>query len=164
VCGTSGGQGEIHYETELVLHVSQAYRKGLGVAELVNAVALGLDFTLRDVQRELKQKGYPWLKAKGFLGSAAVTRFCPFSRLNELEQNEFSLAKNGKEVQRGSVREMIFSLQQIVDFCGSHFGLGSGDIIFTGTPAGVGPVADGDVLQLSWGENVVGVCRMQVSG
>ncbi|TMV48473.1 fumarylacetoacetate hydrolase family protein [Paenibacillus mesophilus] len=155
-----GSRGEVHYEMEIVIRIGRPYEKGIRVDELVDGVALGIDFTLRDVQSELKKKGYPWLAAKGFRHSAPITAFRPFGGTEALGSKEFVLLKNGSEAQRGNANDMIFNLQTIVDFCAEHFGLGLGDAIFTGTPAGVGQVADGDrfVLQFgseTWGEGVV---------
>lgn len=155
-----GNRGEVHYETEVVVRIGSRYEKGARVDEMIDGVALGIDFTLRDVQSELKKKGYPWLAAKGFRHSAPVTGFRPFSGIEALGSADFGLLRNGVEAQRGNVKEMIFDLQTIVDYCAEHFGIGPGDVIFTGTPAGVGPVADGDRFQLQyggeiWGEGVI---------
>jgi 2-keto-4-pentenoate hydratase/2-oxohepta-3-ene-1,7-dioic acid hydratase in catechol pathway len=155
-----GSRGEVHYEMEIVIRIGRPYEKGIRADELVDGVALGIDFTLRDVQSELKKKGYPWLAAKGFRHSAPITAFRPFAGTEALGLKEFVLLKNGTEAQRGNANDMIFNLQTIIDFCAEHFGLGQGDAIFTGTPAGVGPVADSDRFTLqfgseTWGEGVV---------
>ncbi|MDF2663938.1 MAG: fumarylacetoacetate hydrolase [Paenibacillus sp.] len=155
-----GSRGEVHYEMEIVIRIGRSYEKGIRADELVDGVALGIDFTLRDVQSELKKKGYPWLAAKGFRHSAPITAFHSFEGTEALGLKEFVLLKNGSEAQRGNANDMIFNLQTIIDFCAEHFGLGQGDVIFTGTPAGVGPVADGDRFTLqfgseTWGEGVV---------
>jgi fumarylpyruvate hydrolase len=157
------GMGEIHHEAELVLHVAKPYAPGARVEEIVDRIALGLDFTLRDVQSELKKQGYPWLPAKGFRGSAPLTALHPFSGGERIENTEFALRKNGEVVQRGFAREMIFPLQRIVDHIGTTYGLGAGDLIFTGTPPGVGKVSDGDRLELIWDGEVLGtgVVRMR---
>jgi fumarylpyruvate hydrolase len=155
-------QGEIHYEAELVLHIGKPYKKGIQVDDLVDRFALGIDFTLRDLQNELKKKGHPWMPAKGFLCSAPIGPFLPFSGVEETKNTDFSLFKNGIEVQRGNINGMIFNLQAIVDYCAEHYGLGPGDLIFTGTPAGVGSVADGDRLQLRWGNQLAGECVIEL--
>ncbi|MEX2461865.1 MAG: fumarylacetoacetate hydrolase family protein [Paenibacillaceae bacterium] len=157
-----GNQGEIHYEAELVLHIGKPYEKGIQVDELVDSFALGIDFTLRDVQNELKKKGHPWLAAKGFLRSAAIGRFFPFIGEQAMKHTDFSLLKNEIEVQHGNTSNMIFDLQAIVDFCAANYGLSAGDLIYTGTPAGVGSVANGDVLRLLWGIEQAGVCKIQM--
>jgi fumarylpyruvate hydrolase len=158
-----GDRGRIHYETELVLSIGNTYEKGVSVDELADGFAVGLDFTLRDVQEEIKKKGQPWLPAKGFLGSSPVGPFRTFESAAALERTEFSMLLNGAEAQRGNIRDMIFSLQQIVDFCGVHYGLGKGDLIYTGTPHGVGEVGDGDRLQLFWGEEPAGACMIRLA-
>jgi fumarylpyruvate hydrolase len=155
-------KGEVHYEAELVIHIGKAYEKGIHVDDLVDAFAFGIDFTLRDVQSELKKKGHPWLAAKGFLQSAPVGPFFPFISEDTLKNQDFSLFINEIEVQRGNIKSMIFDLQAIVDFCAANYGLGKGDLIYTGTPAGVGKVNNGDILRLQWGDEQAGVCKIQL--
>ncbi|MFE5319060.1 fumarylacetoacetate hydrolase family protein [Paenibacillus sp. NPDC056579] len=157
-----GDRGEVHYETELVLHVGEDYKPGMAVDQLIDQMALGIDFTLRDVQSVIKKKGQPWLPAKGFLNSAAVTEFRPFPGSDAVSRTEFSLRKNGAEAQRGNSNDMIFNLQVIVDYIAKHYGLGKGDIIYTGTPAGVGPLQNGDRMELLWGEEVLGAFSVQM--
>ena len=142
------GLGEIHYEAELVIRIARPYVPGASVDDLVDGMALGVDFTLRDVQSELKRKGHPWLKAKGFLHSAPITPFVPFPGMKEVPDIVFSLCINGAERQRGKAAEMIFGLQEIVDYCGRNYGLDQGDLMFTGAPAGVGAVSDEDRFAL----------------
>ncbi|WNR43218.1 fumarylacetoacetate hydrolase family protein [Paenibacillus roseipurpureus] len=149
-------QGDIHYEAELVLHIAKPYVPGIGVDEIVDQYALGIDFTLRDVQNVIKKKGHPWLPAKGFLGSAPLTAFRPFPGAASLAESNFQLRQNDQVVQDGNIANMIFDLQTIIDYIAKHYGLGPGDIIFTGTPEGVGPVRHGDRLELLWGEQSYG--------
>ncbi|KIL39767.1 fumarylacetoacetate hydrolase [Gordoniibacillus kamchatkensis] len=151
-----GGRGELHFETELVLHVAKPYRPGASVDELVDTMTIGIDFTLRDVQSDIKKKGAPWLPAKGFLRSAPVGAFRPFPGQAAVRDSEFTMRRNGAIAQQGKPADMIFGLQTLVDFIGTHYGLGEGDLIFTGTPAGVAAVADGDKLELLWGDEPVG--------
>lgn len=151
-------QGEVHYEGELVIHIMRDYELGISVNDLVDVMALGIDFTLRDVQQVIKEKGHPWTAAKGFKSSAPMTPFVPFPGTDELTSQDFTVVKNKVEVQRGNTRDMIFSLQNIVDFIGLHYGLGKGDVIFTGTPAGVGAVSSGDQFELLWGDQQLGSC------
>jgi fumarylpyruvate hydrolase len=151
-----GTKGELHYEAELVLHIGRDYEAGLTVDALVDRMALGIDFTLRDVQSVLKKKGYPWLPAKGFLKSAPITEFRPFPGFDMVKQVEYTLRKNGQEVQRADLNDMIFNLQVIIDYIARNYGLGKGDIIYTGTPAGVAAVQNGDQLELLWGEESFG--------
>lgn len=155
--------GEIHYEAELVVRIGKPYVAGAAAAELIDGFALGLDFTMRELQSELKKKQHPWLKAKGFRNSALLTAFRPLTDpLAELEAREFVLRINSQEKQRGHIRDMIFDLQQLIDHVGSYYGLDAGDVIFTGTPAGVGSVHDGDHLSLYWGEECLGECRIRL--
>ncbi|WP_405110677.1 fumarylacetoacetate hydrolase family protein [Paenibacillus sp. FSL K6-1217] len=150
--------GLIHYEGELVLRIARDYVPGMSVQELVDVMALGLDFTLRDVHNDLQKKGLPWTAAKGFKNAAPLTPYMALPEQEELEATDFTVRKNGIEVQRGNVKNMIFSLQKIVEFIASRYGLGKDDIIFTGTPAGVGPVVAGDSFELFWGERPMGTC------
>ncbi|MBM7867296.1 FAA hydrolase family protein [Heliobacterium gestii] len=151
-----GTRGAVHYEAELVLRVDHPYQKGSTADGLIGAMALGIDFTLRDVQAESKRKGQPWLEAKGFPNSAALTPFIPFPGVAALAEADFTLTRNGVEAQRGNVRDMLFNVQQILDFCAASFGIGPGDIIYTGTPAGVGPVTPDDTFHLYWGSRCLG--------
>ncbi|MBY0008991.1 fumarylacetoacetate hydrolase family protein [Paenibacillus typhae] len=150
--------GQIHYEGELVLRIARDYVPGMSVEELVDVMALGLDFTLRDVQEDLKKKGLPWTAAKGFKNAAPLTPYIALPEQEELEATDFTVRKNGVEVQRGNVKDMIFSLQKVVEFIAARYGLGKNDLIFTGTPAGVGPVVSGDSFELFWGERLLGTC------
>ncbi|AKG34277.1 fumarylacetoacetate hydrolase family protein [Paenibacillus durus] len=150
--------GQVHYEGELVLRIARDYVPGMSVEELVDSMALGLDFTLRDIHNDLQKKGLSWTPAKGFKNAAPLTPFIAFPSKEELEATDFTVRKNGEEVQRGNVKNMIFSLQTIVDFIGSRYGLGKDDVIFTGTPAGVGPTVSGDSFELYWGDRLMGTC------
>lgn len=158
-----GERGEVHYEAEFVVHVARPYEKGMRLEELIDRFALGIDFTLRDVQSELKKKGHPWLFAKGFPNSAVITGFREFPGEDACKQVDFSLNLNGQQVQRGNISDMLFDLSTIVAFAADHFGLGAGDLIYTGTPAGVGPVKDGDKLELLWGEELLGDCTIKLA-
>lgn len=151
-----GGRGEIHYEAELVVRIGADHTPGINVDEVIDAYAFGIDFTLRDVQSVIKQKGHPWTAAKGFKNSAPISKFEPVQSIQSLTDFEFTLNKNGEEVQRGNIRDMIFTIQNIADYLSEHYGLGPGDIIFTGTPAGVGPVEPGDRLELTWADEAKG--------
>lgn len=153
-------RGEIHYETELVLRIGRAYTPGIKIEEIAASVSLGIDFTLRDVQSKIKAAGHPWTAAKGFRNSAPLTREIQFPGVAALEQTTFSLRKNGETVQSGSIRNLIFDLQTLIDYIGEHYGLGEGDLIYTGTPEGVGPTVSGDVLELYWNEEKWGGCTV----
>lgn len=157
-----GNRGSIHFETEIVIKIGNQYEKGIKVDELVESMAIGIDFTLRDVQSELKKKGHPWLLAKGFPNSALVSKFISFPGIEELKKKDFSLIKNEENVQQGNIKNMLFDLQTIIDFTALNFGLGEGDLIYTGTPEGVGLVMDKDHLTLLWGNSVLGECFIKL--
>ncbi|MGZ4121807.1 MAG: fumarylacetoacetate hydrolase family protein [Tumebacillaceae bacterium] len=154
--------GSIHHEVEHVVLIDKTFEPGMKVADVVSRMALGLDLTLRDVQSELKQKGHPWLRAKGFRNSAILTEFHEFPGVEACQQTDFSLQINGNVVQQGNISDMLFDLQTIFEFVAKHYGLGAGDIIYTGTPAGVGPLADGDKLTLLWGDEIYGECSVKL--
>ncbi|MDQ0199819.1 fumarylacetoacetate hydrolase family protein [Neobacillus ginsengisoli] len=158
-----GNRGSVHFETELVIRIGRKYEKGLKVDEVIDSMGIGIDFTLRDVQSELKKKGYPWLLAKGFPNSAVVSNFIVFPGIDEIKKRDFTLIKNGEKVQQGNIKNMIFDLQTIVDFTSIHFGLGEGDLIYTGTPEGVEQVFDGDHLSLEWDNKVLGDCIIKLT-
>ncbi|MCC3377631.1 fumarylacetoacetate hydrolase family protein [Cohnella sp. REN36] len=149
------GEGAIHYETELVFLAGRRFEPGIALHELYTHFAVGLDLTLRDVQEGLKAKGYPWLAAKGFRHSAPLGRWLIFGAETNLAA-DFSFHLNGEEVQRGNVRDMVFGLRELTDHVGARYGIGPGDLLFTGTPAGVGALRDGDRAELFWNEQPVG--------
>jgi fumarylpyruvate hydrolase len=157
-----GDRGSIHFETEVVLKIGKPYEQGIKADEIVDSMAIGIDFTLRDVQSELKKKGHPWLLAKGFPNSALVSNFIPFPGVEEMKKIDFSLVKNGETVQQGNIGNMIFDFQTIIDFTAQNFGLGEGDLIYTGTPEGVGQVKDKDHLTLLWGNSILGECYIKL--
>jgi fumarylpyruvate hydrolase len=158
----TGSQGMVHYETELVFAVGRTYEPGMSGDELFTAFTVGLDLTLRDVQDRLKAKGHPWLAAKGFRNSAPLGRWLSYPGADEITAHDFGLTINNKEVQRGNVKEMVFDLQHIVDFVGQTYGLGAGDLIYTGTPAGVGSLNEGDTLDLWWNEESLGRVKVKL--
>lgn len=139
---------DIHYEVELVVKIN---RLGKNISEkfanrYYDEIGIGIDFTARDVQSELKKKGLPWEKAKAFDGAAPLGTFINKGELGEVNNINFSLEKNGEMVQQGNSKDMIFSIDAIIAHISKFFTLKIGDLIFTGTPAGVGPVQIGDVL------------------
>lgn len=144
----------IHHELEIVLWLKDDYQPGAQLQELVGGVALGLDLTDRDAQNELKKKGHPWEFAKGFRNSAVISDFYSSHDWLSILDTQFSLAINGEVRQVGFARDMMFSFADLIDYIGIHFGLKAGDIIFTGTPAGVGPVASGDAVQFQFADEV----------
>jgi 2-keto-4-pentenoate hydratase/2-oxohepta-3-ene-1,7-dioic acid hydratase in catechol pathway len=158
-----GNRGSVHFETELVIRIGRQYEAVMKADEVIDSMGIGIDFTLREVQSELKKKGFPWLLAKGFPNSAVVSKFVAFPGIDAIKKSDFMLVKNGGKVLQGNSQNMIFDLQTIVDFTARNFGLGEGDIIFTGTPEGVGQVTDGDHLSLVWDHNVLGECLIKLT-
>lgn len=141
-------RGAVHYEAELVFQINKTYKKWMKPDDCIESMALGIDFTLRDEQEVLKKKGHPWLVAKGFTNSALVTPFFPFEGLDDLMKSSFQLELNGHTVQIGDPKKMIFSLPTILDYISENLGIGQGDIIYTGTPEGVGETNSGDEFRL----------------
>lgn len=139
---------DVHYELEVVLKMSKGgkYIQEENAAGYFNEIGLGIDFTARDLQSSLKAKGLPWELAKGFDGSAVLSEF--FNKENyDLSTLQFSLKKNSAKVQEGDTSLMIFSAEKIIAFVSQYFTLKAGDLIFTGTPAGVGKVVENDILE-----------------
>jgi len=140
----------IHYEVELVYRIN---RLGKHIEEkfahrYYAEVGLGIDFTARDVQDELKKKSLPWEKAKSFDGSAVISEeFIPLDSLPDPKNIRFSLRKNGELVQEGVSSQMVFNPDQLISYVSKYMMWKMGDLLFTGTPSGVGPVAIGDVLE-----------------
>lgn len=151
-----GSFGAVHYEAELVLLLDRPYRPDRPLDEQISHFTIGLDFTLRDVQDKLKAKGHPWLEAKGFKNAAGLGRWMPYPGYAEVAERDFVLKLNGKEAQRGNVKEMVFGFEALAAFVESRFGFGEGDLLFTGTPAGVGALTSGDRLVLEWDGETVG--------
>jgi len=140
---------DVHYETELVIRISApAFQIEPDQADAYyDGVAIGLDLTARDLQADLKSKKLPWLLAKGFNGSCYVSDFV--AKQTVPKPIHFGLAINGKTVQQGVSSEMVFSIKQIIAFISRYIALQPGDIIFTGTPKGVGKLESGDTLRLT---------------
>ncbi|MEA5129653.1 MAG: fumarylacetoacetate hydrolase family protein [Proteiniphilum sp.] len=140
---------EIHYETELVVKVN---RLGKNVAErfahrYYDEITVGIDFTARDLQRKQKESGLPWEIAKGFDNSAAIGTFISKNEVSDVQNVDLRLDINNQTVQQGNTKEMIYSVDKIIAYISRFFTLKIGDLIFTGTPAGIGPVAIDDHLQ-----------------
>jgi 2-keto-4-pentenoate hydratase/2-oxohepta-3-ene-1,7-dioic acid hydratase in catechol pathway len=140
---------ELHYECELVLRVCKngKYIQERHAANYYNGITVGIDFTARDIQDELKKKGLPWEKAKAFDNSAAVGKFIDVAPGLNRKNINFSFYKNKELVQQGNSGDMIFSIDALIANISNYFSLNIGDLIFTGTPAGVGECVVGDVLE-----------------
>lgn len=139
----------IHYETELVIRIC---REGKNIGEkfahkYFDAIGVGIDFTARDLQDKAKEQRLPWTLAKGFNGSAPVSEFLPLEHFTDPGAIHFSLKVNGEEKQRGDSGKMIFSFAQIISYISTFILLKKGDLIFTGTPEGVGKIHIGDRLE-----------------
>ncbi len=139
---------DVHYEVEVLVkikkvgkHISKEFAH-----KYYDEIGLGIDFTARDLQSKLKSKGLPWEKAKGFDGAAIVGEWLPKDKFEDLDNLNFSLLKNGEKVQEGNTSLMLWKIDEIIAHVSTYFMLKKGDIIFTGTPAGVGKVNPNDYL------------------
>ena len=139
---------DVHYELEVVLKISKGgkYIQEENADKYYDEIGVGIDFTARDLQSELKAKGLPWELSKGFDGSAVVSEFYKKEDF-DMKNINFSLMKNKEEVQNGNTSLMIFSPEKIIAFVSQYFTLRVGDLIFTGTPKGVGKVSENDLLE-----------------
>lgn len=141
--------GRIDYETEIVVRICRlgkaipacfAYR-------YYDAVTVGIDFTARDLQKQLREKGLPWELCKGFDGAATIGNWVPVDKFRNIQTLQFHLDINGKTVQQGCTSDMLFKIDEIIEYISKYFTLKTGDIIYTGTPVGVGPVNIDDHLE-----------------
>lgn len=137
---------EVHHELELIMRIGKVgkYIEPKHALSYVDSISVGIDFTARDIQSELKKAGLPWEKAKGFDGSAAIGKWIKGSP--NKKNYEIQLLKNNDLVQKGNTRDFIFSIEELICHVSQFFTLKSGDIIFTGTPSGVASVEVGDEL------------------
>lgn len=140
---------ELHYECELVLRISKngKYIQARHASNYYNGITVGIDFTARDIQNQLMEKGLPWEKAKAFDNSAAVGKFIDLTPTFNKKNINFSFLKNKEVVQKANSADMIFSFDTIIEHISNYFSLNIGDLIFTGTPAGVGECVVGDELE-----------------
>lgn len=140
---------ELHYECELVLRIAKngKYIQEKFANKYYDAVTAGIDFTARDIQNELKEKGLPWEKAKAWDNSAVIGKWVPLANIKDRNNLNFSLQKNKEEVQKGNSQDMIFDFDYIVSYISNFFSINIGDLIFTGTPAGVGEIVVGDEIE-----------------
>jgi len=140
---------ELQYECELVLRISKngKYIQEKFASKYYDAVTTGIDFTARDLQTELKKKGLPWEKAKAWDNSAAIGKWIPFTDLKNKKEINFCLYKNKELVQQGNSDHMMYDFDSLVSYISNFFSVNIGDLIFTGTPAGVGELVVGDELE-----------------
>jgi len=139
---------DVHYEVEVLVKIKKV---GKHIAKefahkYYDEIGLGIDFTARDLQSKLKAKGLPWEKAKGFDGAAIIGNWLPKSKFKDVDNLTFSLTKNGEEVQNGNTTLMLWKIDELIAHVSTYFMLKKGDILFTGTPAGVGKVSPNDYL------------------
>ncbi|MCF6182415.1 fumarylacetoacetate hydrolase family protein [Lutibacter sp.] len=139
---------EIHYEVEILVKINKVgkYIDEKFAHKYYNEIGLGIDFTARDVQADCKEKGLPWEKAKAFDGSAVIGNFVAKENLGDLNNINFTLQKNNEIVQNGNSNAMLWKIDELIAYISQYFTLKKGDIIFTGTPAGVGKVKENDIL------------------
>lgn len=139
---------DVHYEVEVLVKIKKV---GKHIDEkfantYYDEIGLGIDFTARDLQSKLKEKGLPWEKAKGFDGAAVIGNWVPKTKFKDLNELNFKLLKNGEVVQSGNTNLMLWKIDEIIAYVSTFFMLKKGDVIFTGTPAGVGKVNANDYL------------------
>ena len=140
---------EIHHEVELVIkinkvgkHIDKSFSH-----KYYDEIGLGIDFTARDIQNNLKEKGHPWEKSKAFDNSCMVGNFLKKEKLEDISKIEFSLKKNNELVQSGCSNDMLWKIDELISYVSQYFTLKIGDLIFTGTPSGVSKVESGDILE-----------------
>ena len=140
---------QIHHEVEVLVKINRIgkYIEEKFAHKYYQEIGLGIDFTARDLQKSLKEKGLPWEKAKAFDGSALIGIWYDKEHFTDLNQLDFELAKNGVTIQKGNTSQMLWSIDALIAEVSRFFTLKIGDVIFTGTPAGVGPVVVDDVLE-----------------
>lgn len=140
---------DIHHEIEIIVKINKVgkYIDTKFAHKYYDEISVGIDFTARDLQNELKAKGLPWEKSKAFDGSAVIGEFLPKSQFNSLENITFELTNNNKTVQKSDASQMLFKIDELISFVSQYFTLKIGDIIFTGSPEGVAAVKPDDVLE-----------------
>lgn len=140
---------ELHYEAEVVLRICKngKYVEEENAEKYYDAFTIGIDFTARDIQNELKKKGLPWEKAKAWDNSAVIGKWVSFTPELRKQPIQFSLQKNKETVQQGNTEDMTFSFNEIISHISNYFSLNIGDLIYTGTPAGVGECVTDDLLE-----------------
>ena len=139
---------EVHYEVEVLVKIKKVGKHidKKFAHTYYDEVGLGIDFTARDLQSKLKEKGFPWEKAKGFDGAAVIGKWISKSNFKNLDDLNFSLIKNNVAVQNGNTSLMLWKIDELISYVSTYFMLKKGDVIFTGTPAGVGKIQANDYL------------------
>lgn len=140
---------DIQHEIELIVRINKVgkYIDTKFAHKYYDEISVGIDFTARDLQNELKAKGLPWEKAKSFDGSAVIGEFLQKKQFNSLENITFELTNNNKTVQKGNASHMLWKIDELISYVSQYFTLKIGDIIFTGTPEGVAAVKSEDILE-----------------
>lgn len=140
---------DVHHEVEILVKINKVgkYIEPKFAHKYYDEIGLGIDFTARDVQSRLKEKGLPWEKAKAFDGSAVIGDFMPKTAFEDLANINFEMTSNGTIVQKGNTANMLWKIDELIAYASRYFTLRTGDIIFTGTPEGVAKVNEGDVLE-----------------
>lgn len=140
---------DIHHEIEIIVRINKVgkYIDAKFAHKYYDEISVGIDFTARDLQQKLKDKGLPWEKAKAFDGSAVIGDFISIKVFNSLENLNFELTNNGKTVQKGNTANMLWKIDELIAYVSQYFTLKIGDIIFTGTPTGVAKVNPNDILE-----------------
>lgn len=140
---------DVHHEVELLVKINKVgkYIDKKFAHKYYDEIGLGIDFTARDLQSKLKEKGLPWEKAKAFDGSAVISDFIPKNNFSSLENINFELRKNNEVAQKGNSNLMLWNIDELISYVSQFFTLKKGDIIFTGTPKGVAKVSAGDILE-----------------
>ncbi|MDR9399445.1 MAG: fumarylacetoacetate hydrolase family protein [Salibacter sp.] len=153
---------DVHHEVELVVRINKVGKHidKEFAHKYYDEIGIGIDFTARDIQKECKEKGLPWEKAKGFDGSAPLGKFVRKETL-DLNDIQFRLEKNGEVVQQGTSKDMMFSIDSIISHVSKYFTLKIGDLIYTGTPKGVGKVEIGDTLEAYLGDEKMLTTRVK---
>ena len=140
---------DIHHEIEVIVRINKVgkYIEPKFAHKYYDEIGVGIDFTARDLQQKLKDKGLPWEKAKAFDGSAVIGEFLPKTQFASMENLTFELTNNGKTVQKGNTSHMLWQIDELIAYVSQFFTLKIGDVIFTGTPEGVAVVKPGDILE-----------------
>ena len=140
---------EVHHEVELLVRINKVGKHidPKFAHKYYDQISLGIDFTARDLQAKLKEKGLPWEKAKAFDGSALIGEWIDKNEFEDIDKVHFNLIKNSEVVQKGNTAHMLWKIDELISYVSKYFTLKTGDVVFTGTPSGVGKVTKGDYLE-----------------